>query len=239
MRRTSTGIALLAMTRGISACTTDASPELDLLDPSSLQYGKSYPEWAAEWVAYLHRVAPPECADPLQDADGASCQLYQDPESPVFFLVGAAEGRVVRGQCAVPRGKGLFFPLVQVWRDNAGASGDTVLGDEQLASDAATRFAEFVPEALRLSVDGQRIGGLSRGALVAAPYNLTLAPEANRHTCAGSADVAGDFAGYLSGYWAMLPSLTAGQHTVEFSAASQASGSPRTELAVRYELNTE
>src|SRR5689334_20097251 len=115
-----TSIVLLAL--GVSACGSDdkETSSLDLLDPSAVHYGKTYAEWSASWVSYANSVAPPDCVSPMLDATGASCTLYQDPQSPVFFLVGNWGGVSRRTECVVPSGKALFFPLVNVWADNAG-----------------------------------------------------------------------------------------------------------------------
>lgn len=224
----------------VSACGGSSDPDLDILNPNSKQYGKSYPEWAAEWVAYLRRVAPPDCADPLVDASGASCGLYQDPESAAFFLTGTSAGVAVREQCRVPHGKALFFPLIASFHDNAGVAADSLVADDELAARSHAAFDRIVQGSLRLHVDGHGIGGLARGALAAAPYTLTIPDEANSFSCAGLNGVTGEFAGYLSGYWAMLPALTRGTHSVAFTSAMlDETGATAVDMDVRYELEVE
>src|SRR5687767_14353396 len=93
MNATSRDMLVVVLAGLVSACGGDdekpnAEPTLDILDPTEVHYGKTYEEWAAAWVQYVNDVAPPECINPILDTTGETCALYQDPESPVFLLVG-------------------------------------------------------------------------------------------------------------------------------------------------------
>jgi hypothetical protein len=231
-------VAVLSSALSVACSSSSSDPDLDILDPYAVQYGKSYPEWAAEWVAYANRVAPPECASPFEDATGASCQLYQDPESPVFFLVGTFGGVARREQCTVPHGKALFFPLLSVWGDNAGTPADMLHTDAELKAFVESTFSGLLPESLRLEVDGQRIVHLERGGISSAPYTVNIPADMNSYTCAGVPGVEGDFSGYVGGYWALLPALTKGRHTIAFRGASSG-GSEDVSIDVSYTLTVE
>ncbi|MGC4088083.1 MAG: hypothetical protein QM756_09330 [Polyangiaceae bacterium] len=234
-------IALLLSALVAAGCSdSDSGTQLDIADPSTPQYGKTYEEWAAEWVAYVNRVAPPECASPFTDATGASCQLYQDADSPVFFLVGTFGGVARRNECVVPHGKALFFPLIGTWGDNAGVPSDMLLSDAELKAYVESLYAGLLPESLKLTVDGQSITKLERGGFSSAPYLITIPPDANSYTCINVPGVEGEFAGQVSGYWALLPALAPGKHTVAFQAASHGQvGVEDVNIDVSYTLTVE
>jgi hypothetical protein len=223
-------IALLCL--AASACGSDekAASTLDMLDPSSVHYGKAYAEWSASWVAYINSFAPPDCMNPLLDASGASCLLDQDPQSPVFFLVGNFGGVSLRTECVVPSGKALFFPLINAWADNAGVPTEMTLPDADLKSFVASNFETYATSTLRLTVDGQEVPKLERGGIRSAPYVLNLPAGKNPYSCM---DVAaeGEFPGYTGGYWAMLPPLADGPHTLRFGG-SQMSASPSNDVTI-------
>jgi hypothetical protein len=216
-----------------SACGSDkdSAPSLSILDPDVEHYGKSYAEWAASWVQYVNRVSPPDCINPLMDASGASCALYQDPESPVFFLVGNFGGISKRTECVVPSGKALFFPLANAWGDNVGVPADMLLSDADLKSFAEMTFASLSPSLLHLTVDGSAVSNLERGGLPSAPYVLNLPAGKNLYDCMGLDGVEGEFAGYMGGYFALLAPLSDGPHKIRFGA-SQVSASPSNDISI-------
>jgi len=229
-----------------TACSSDddepapQKTKLDILDPSAPHAGKTYGEWAEGWVQYWTGTAPPECVNPINDDTGASCALYQDPASPVFFLVGNFGGVSLRDACVVPAGKSLFFPLLNTTGDNAGVPEDMILSDADLQNFAQASFKVMVPESLYLTVDGQSIAHLERGGMPSTPYTIDLLPDANLYTCSGVDGVEGEFKGYASGYWAMLAPLAPGKHTLTFGGKT--SDSPQGQaltIDVSYELTVE
>ena len=75
-------------------------------------YGKTSGAWSALWWRYV--LEHPAAETPLADATGERCQIGQS--GPVFFLVGVGgSGAVTRNQCVVPRGKAIFFPMVNAF----------------------------------------------------------------------------------------------------------------------------
>jgi hypothetical protein len=203
-------------------------------------HGKSYAEWSADWVSYVNSVSPPECSNPLMSDTGADCALYQDADSPAFFLVGNFGGVSIRKECVAPAGKALFFPLVEVWGDNAGVPADMLLSDGDLRAYVDSKFDDMVADSLQLSVDGASLSDLARGAVHTTPYELELAPMANAYYCSGAEDVAGTFPGYTSGYWAMLPPLEAGSHVLKFGGSINGTATSEAELVQQtYHLTVE
>jgi len=229
MTSSSRTLFVCALAASLVACggDDDESPEpshehVDILDPASDHYGKSYAEWTQDWTQWISDVAPPECANPILDTTGENCAMYQDPDSPVFLLAGNFGGVSLRDQCVVPEGKALFFPIVNVFADNAGIPEDMLLTDEALRAFVEDQYTHVVTDSLHLSVDGEAIDHLERGGIESAPYTIELAPGANIYDCNEVEGVEGEFDGYSSGYWAMLAPLEPGAHTVSFGGTAEA-----------------
>jgi hypothetical protein len=222
--------AALALSLGCSS-RADESANIDILDPSEPHYGKTYSEWADEWMAYVYRMSPPTCFNAVLDDSGANCALYQDAESPVFFLVGNYGGVTRRSECPVPRDKALFFPIVNVWGDNAGVPEDMVLSDADLESYAEETFKTYEVSSLKLVVDGQAVGDLERAGIPSLRYVITLEAGNSPYDCMGISGVEGEFPGYSGGYWALLPPLGSGKHDVMFGA-HVASPTPSNDITV-------
>jgi hypothetical protein len=245
MKATTKYVTVVALAAFSSACGGDdekATTEstLDILDPTEPHYGKTYDGWAAAWIQYLYDVAPPECINPVMDATGETCALYQDPDSPVFLLVGNFGGVSIREDCVVPEGKAIYLPILNSFGDNAGVPADMLASDAEIRAFAEGNFEAMETDSLRLAVDGHAISRLERGAIPLAPYTVDIAPGANLYECNGVPDVEGEFPGYLSGYWALLAPLEAGAHTIEFGGSTRESpqGQALT-VDVRYELTVE
>jgi hypothetical protein len=219
-----------------------AKPEalLDILDPSIAHYGKTYEQLAGDWIQYVYDVAPPDCLNPVTDATGLSCALYQNPDAAIFHLVGNYGGVSVRDECVAPAGKPLFFPLLNSYGDNAGVPEDMTLPDRELSSYAASNFDLMQKDSLRLVVDGHTVRNLERGAIPVAGYAVTLEPDANILTCQMIDGYEGEYTGYLSGYYALLAPLSPGAHTIAFggSSSSAAQGQAVT-VDVTYHLTVE
>ena len=246
MTSSSRTLFVCALAASLVACGgDDESPgpsdeTVDILDPASDHYGKSYAEWTGAWAQWIGDVAPPECANPILDTTGENCAMYQDPDSPVFLLAGNFGGVSLRDQCVVPEGKALFFPIVNVTADNAGIPEDMLVSDEALRAFVEDQYAHVVVDSLHVTVDGHSIDDLERGGLESAPYTIDLAPGANIYDCNGVEGVEGEFHGFMSGYWAMFEPLEAGAHTISFGATLDPNPQgQRMTIDVTYELTVE
>jgi hypothetical protein len=207
-----------------ASCAGDdaaSSRGLALLDPSEVHYGKTYAEWAAEWVRYVHRHGPPECNHPIMDRTGEHCAENQAADSPVFFLTGVFGGVAYRDRCVVPADKALFFPLLNTWGDNAGVPPDMQLTPEALRDYVQSNFELTDADALVLNVDGEDVPDLEKTGIPYAPYTVEIPPEPNVYSCGSVSGVEGVFSGYLSGYWALLPPLGRGRHRLEFGGLAR------------------
>lgn len=223
----------LFLALALVGCSSDSagSGKVDILDPTEPHYGKSYAEWAAGWVSYVYSESPPECANPFTDSTGKDCVLYQDPASPVFYLVGNFGGVSRRDACPIPSDKALFLPIINVWGDNAGVPPEMVLSDADLKAYAQQNFDAYDTSSLKLNIDGQPVPHLERTAIPVTPYVAKLEAGKNPYACMGISDVQGDFPGYLAGYWALIPPLGKGKHDVTFGG-HVASSTPANDVTI-------
>lgn len=73
-------------------------------------HGQTYGHWAAEWWQWALGV--PAAKNPVVDTTGKDCGQRQVGQ--VWFLAGAFTSDPVIRNCAVPAGKSLFFPLINL-----------------------------------------------------------------------------------------------------------------------------
>jgi hypothetical protein len=83
----------------------DHKPRIARIDAKP--QGQTYGRWAAEWWQWVLGI--PFAVNPLLDMTGEHCAQRQVDE--VWFLAGSFVGPVVR-DCEIPKGKSLFFPLI-------------------------------------------------------------------------------------------------------------------------------
>lgn len=211
------GICLALLACACSSEDKKADTFVEPLSPSEQHYGKSYTEWAGEWSQWFYELTLDEsCADPASDTTGEQCGLNQDSKSDVFFLAGDFGGKVKRSKCRVAHGQALFFPLIVSWHDNGGVEAAMQLSDAQLKKDAIAATASLGD--VTLSIDDHAVDDLSPYLLEAAPYEYTVPAEPNVYSCQGATGVTGTYSGYSNGYFVMLPPLSAGEHSIAFSA---------------------
>jgi hypothetical protein len=195
------------------------APEPALLPSADTPYGGTYAEWGARWWRWVYEL--PVTGHPVIDTTGADCGAGQWGD--VWFLAGTFGGGVDR-TCHVPEGKALFFPLVTQAADNGGVPEADWMTDEALqafASDVVDRTT-----GLFLELDGV-VYGTSPEELAAlrsgiGRFDYVVAPDDSLYDLWGS-----DFEGpvdpaYADGYWAMLPPLAPGEHTLHFIGVTAA-----------------
>ncbi len=227
--------AVIAAAALLGACggSPSGSPPVELLSSAAPQYGKTYDEWAAAWVAWLYQLPEaPTCTDPVADPTGALCTFAQDPTSPVFFLTGDWGTVVHRAQCVVPAGKALLIPLVVTFQDNGGVPMANQKTPEQLKQSSLAQFASITE--VSFSLDDHAYTPLDLYAIRAAPYTYTLPSEPNIYDCQGTSGVLGTYSGFTSGYFVLLPPLSVGTHTIHITA-QMTMGTTLFNLSVTYD----
>jgi hypothetical protein len=193
----------------LAAITIFAQAAPNTLPSNSNAYGKGYAELTADWLEWL--LAIPTASNPLLDPDGAFAAVGQSGK--VWFLAGTAGGSATR-TITVPAGTAVFFPIVNYFWVNTPEYGDPPWSPAQEAN-ARSFLASNVDTAygLILEIDGQSVPNVDRLRVAGAVGECTL-PDDNifgvpfepvPHKCVAD------------GYWALLPPLSAGDHTIHFA----------------------
>lgn len=216
-----------------------------VLSPEVQHYGGSYGDWATAWWQWSLAIpvhSPPYSSrvnHPLVDLTGTRCAVAQT--GPVWFLGGAffesgtsAASTIVRDGCSIPRGKALFFPLLNTectaierpaWCFDP-AHPEVSINDVQTARVAVSDLIDLGGN-FAADVDGTAIAisGAYRVDSERTPYCVTLPPD-DLLTFIGE----GPFSPTTScgtvddGYYVMLAPLASGAHTVHFHGELPAYG---------------
>jgi hypothetical protein len=177
--------------------------------PNAHEYGKGYAGLTAQWLEWT--VAVPASTNPLLDNDGTFAAIGQTGK--VWFLTGTTGGSATRA-VTIPAGTALFFPIVNYFWVNTPEYGDPAWSAEQ---EAAVRelMAATIDTAsdVILEIDGRTVSNLDRlrvsgavGACVLPDDNIFgLVLDPGIHDCVAD------------GYWALLPPLPVGSHTIHFA----------------------
>lgn len=179
--------------------TAHAHADLTVPPTQSVQ-GQSQLEWSRAWWQWAASFE--QSASPIADPTGELCGKKQ--AGPVWFLAGTyGTHRTVR-LCKVPRGKHLFFPLINyvVTRPlEREVSCQAVVREAARLTDAAS--------ALVLEVDGQRIENLQAYRQPTKCFNIAELAEPKQFV----------FPSAANGYYVMLKPLKPGTHVINFGGA--------------------
>jgi hypothetical protein len=201
----SAGLALsLALTITLARATPNPVP------PNSTAHGSGYAELAADWLEWL--LAIPAASSPLLDADGAYAAVGQSGK--VWFLVGTSGGPATR-TVTVPVGTALFFPIVNYFWVNTPEYGDPAWSSDQEAYVRRSVLKPVVDTAygLMLEIDGRTVPNIDKLRVAGAVGECTM-PDDNIF---GIPFAPGPHPCVADGYWVLLPSLSAGIHTIRFA----------------------
>ena len=183
-------------------------------------YGKSYGAWGAEWWKWVYAL--PTDHNPITDTTGEFGSLNQS--GPVWFLAGTF-GTTAERTLTIPEGKGLFFPIFNIFNDYPcpDATFHPAPG-QSLEAFLAAGAADYINQptlSLAVQVDGVELQH---------PFNYRAAS----HLVTFKADpswvtldpcvTGGPQVGVSDGYWVMLAPLAKGGHTIHIVAAVAAWG---------------
>lgn len=201
-----------------------------VIPPTANPYGMSYGDWSAAWWEWV--IQYPAAVNPILDPDG-TCGS-QGQSGPVWFLAGNGGGSVERA-LLVPAGKALFFPLVNgsSWAPDdlafAAEFAETAGLDSGLMTDeeliyflldallAHDPFDDSPIVTMSCAVDGQDLGDLEGYRVQSEPFEPEAADGPTPYPYFDWVTQPQDF--FISdGYWIMLAPLSAGQHTIHFTA---------------------
>lgn len=205
-----------ALTALLACLCFGAQAATDLtVPPTQPVGGQSQSEWSRAWWQWAASFEHAE--SPITDQTGELCDAKQS--GPVWFLAGTyGTHRTVR-LCKVPRGKHLFFPLINyvVTRPlDREVSCRAVMHESARLTDAAS--------ALVLEVDGKRVDNLLAYRQPTKCFNIAELSTPKQFV----------FPSAANGYYVMLKPLTPGTHVINFGGAL-----PRMLQAVTYTIVVE
>lgn len=181
--------------------------------------GKSLAEWGVQYSRWSY--AQTSCDSPAFDQEGSLCGLYQDPESPVFFLDYSPTKRL-RTKCRIPVGKAIVIPIMTFSNDNAGV-------EPPKSNDELIQMTVDVLESMRdlkLRVDGKTIHDIAERKIEPTKYEYTLPPAPNWYACNGMEGVEGITVdpSYFAGYVAVFPPPEPGVHELQYAGVLSFNG---------------
>ncbi len=191
---------------------TTGSYGLNIIPPTAEPFGKSYAEWSVTWWQWLWSA--PVDQNPGLDETGENVDWNQS--GPVWFLAPAYYGQWER-TAVIPNGKMLFIDLAGFFLSITMGDG----ADEAELRSAATMYVDAILSNVILEVDGQRLTNVEDFRFPSPPglYGYAL-PENNMFEWFGYDIGAGTYENDAAseGYYAMLPPLSPGDHTIFLSA---------------------
>jgi len=197
-----------------------------------------YGELTATWWTWVYAQPAVDIGGtntfPILDSTGAYAAVGQEngigPGNKYFFLAGTFGGSVIRN-VTVPKGKALFFPIINIEVDNAvDPLPPTPYTVPQLKAQAKANIDSVTSKSATL--DGQPVE-IFRST--SPTFDYTVPDQNSIYDYFGS--VGSQFEGQIKpavadGYWAYIPPLTPGQHVLKF-ASTNSSGF---QLDVTYNL---
>jgi hypothetical protein len=192
-----------------------------ILSVSSKPFGKSFPEWTAEWWKWL--VSIPKDQSPLFDISGRNAAINQSSSS-VFFLCQTYESQEVvpTRSVEVPASCLLFLPIIN-WISILHLDGET---DEELMEVARERMN--AARNLEIVIDGIRYSKGLEHHRALSPFFEAILPENNLFGLPS-----GRRRAISDGYWVFIrPGLK------QFEISSEGScSSGRTRIRVGYSVS--
>ena len=174
--------------------------------PPASHLATSWWQWALE---------TPASENPLTDTTGQFAAVNQSGR--VWFLAGNPGGTTVR-TISVPSGKALFFPIVNFFdaEDGIAVGGGRLFGIPRPVQVAQTFVSNVIATATGLSceVDGSPVPITAANLEQSTPFSLHLPADNILGVPAGVYFPAVD-----SGYYVLLPPLSAGQHTIHWEGS--------------------
>ena len=168
---------------------------------------------ATRWWQWV--LETPASENPLTDTTGQFAAVNQSGR--VWFLAGNVGGTTVR-TITVPSGKALFFPIVNVFdvEDGIAVGGGRLFLVPKPVQVAQEFFSKVIATAAGLSreVDGSPVPITTANLEQSTPFSLHLPADNILGVLAGVYYPAVD-----SGYYVLLPPLSAGQHTIHWAGS--------------------
>lgn len=165
----------------------------------------TYGEWAGKWIQWATSI--PVDRNPVLDVTGEFAGEGQ--EGSVWFLAGTMGDTGVVRECTIPRGKALFFPLLNYWFFNC--------RDENYSVQEMRAVLESLVDdwcVLELVVDGRPVENLADYRVASPAFGIDV-PENNIHVnfCNAGQAPAGEYAPVVTdGFYYMLKPFWFGRY---------------------------
>jgi len=202
-----------------------------VMPPHAYPFGMSYGEWSAEW--WIWQLSLPSTDHPAFDTIGEYCAAGQDGK--VWFLTGAFTTEVsdnefntiVREYCAVPTGKAIFFPIINVECSTIEEPPFQLIeeGPDANVDTCAARFIDgtnAVVEDLSVEIDGKNLENPEDYRVQSPVFYFEFEDTTDNILgvdCSSVECVDPLPRSVSDGYWIMLPPLSRGEHTVRFTGS--------------------
>jgi hypothetical protein len=207
------GVALVVLTLVIGLQL--AAPSRAYSDAQTKILGKTYGEWSAAWWQWA--VIEPPTSNPLPDVTGAFADRNQ--KGPVWFLAGTTVPVAVTRTVTIPKGKYIFFPIVNIFQGN-GPLHDPIppIINEDQERETLFQYINAIGSNMICILDGVPVAKNPQTPIVRSQspvWTLTFFSDNNIFIDWGYPT--GDYFPTVSdGYWVMLPPLSPGHHTLHF-----------------------
>lgn len=185
----------------LSSCTLYQKPAV-VTDGESVA-GLSLEQYSITWWQWTYSM--PREQSPVRDRTGEFCHVNQ--QGQVWFLAGGFGSSMISRSCSIPKGKFIFFPVINMI-STQGAGG-------QVTCDAVKRSAALNNDHLieiAIEIDGQMLPPTTAYRLKS-PQCFDLAGMIPKEQNAPSVYPAAS-----DGYWIMLRPLKKGEHSIKFHA---------------------
>jgi hypothetical protein len=201
---------------------------------NSVPCGRSWVQWVQSWWEWCY--SEPFEKSPVSDVLGDFCgrnQIFED----VWFLAGTFGGKAER-RCNIPRGRSIFFPLVNDLI--AFASDPHLKTEDELCAYAKADLDETKFPPTHVAVDGFEIQNLKQYRIQTRVFQLALPPKEPDGIPVMTKATS-------DGYWVFLEPLPIGEHRIEFIgekldydrlrvATEQSIEAPRFTVEVKYRI---
>lgn len=226
---------LAALAVGVGGCDDDP-----LVHQDTNHARRLYEKGAEGWTKWA--LEQDWSTGPVRDTDGSACALGQHGKT--WYLAGTTGGPVER-ECTIPKGKRIFFPLINRWV--APPPSSIIDGDPENDLQA---WRDFVVEyfaanraetcSLTLRIEGQDLlpdlEAMDEELYVQILDEFTIEmTEDNFSTPFGGPS--GERTTWVDGHWALLEPLPPGDYTLEFGGSTCVDGEVDFETLATYTLH--
>ncbi|MBL8879786.1 MAG: hypothetical protein JNG88_11765 [Phycisphaerales bacterium] len=189
-----------------------------IVNPNSRVDHRTYAEWTAAWWQWA-TAFPPEI-NPVIDDTGEDAA--QGQSGPVWFLAGVFGGTTVR-DVTIPADKYLLLPIINgEWDTVPGFTNPLGLPDPLSVQDIRRIVAFGVDGAeIFCEIDGREVRNLSSYRVRSPVFSMNFDPDLG---AAFGYPVQYIRTAVSDGYWLMIRPLSAGTHTIHFTASNDSTG---------------